>query len=176
MYAILSRTDIMNGSQGKKPQYSSAVPLTMAALKEHQGIKYNEWNKEDPSIVYFLGSGLKGLYDMQKIEPLALTSEDVHKYRSIGMTYSSGKKEGTTEPPTAWKLNKLDLVPTDVHRNDMINRMLLQTWVFNAELRHTNMILDPWDWDLVPEPWDISVQDLAKSSKIDQDLLDGLPF
>lgn len=172
LYALFSRTDIMHGPQGKKPQFSSATPLTMAALKEHQGIMYEDWDKTDSSIQYFLGSALIGLHTIDP-ERIELDATAVSELRIKGMTYSSGKKEGETEPPTAWKLNKLkDLFSSEIPRSDMLNRMLLQTWVYHASLRHPHMILDPWEWDKMPAPWDISSNDVIKNSEF----MSGLPF
>ena len=183
LYALAPRTDILAVPQGKVPELSTAVPLTMAALKDFQGIDYNAWDKNDPSIVYFLGTGLQGLHLLQQIDraDYILDSAKVVEYRNIGQTYLSGKKANKQEPPTAWKLNKIGLLPSEVNdkaipRVDVINRMLLQTWVFNKDLRQENMILDPWDWEATPEPWDMAALDLANPLDVKASFMEGLPF
>jgi hypothetical protein len=47
-----------------------------------------------------------------------------------------------------------------VGRRDIIARMVLQTWVFNAVFRNELMILDPWNWDSMPESLDLTGEDI----------------
>ncbi len=49
--------------------------------------------------------------------------------------------------------------------------MLLQTWIANVELRHVEaMILDPLDWDHVPDAVDEKVQESKPEVKIKKDI------
>jgi len=137
-------------------QYSSVVPLFMSAFKLYDGVGYEKWDKSDSMLKYFLGSALEGLTEL----PEGWTGpDDAVEERDRLQTYSTGAKSGETEAPTSYKLNRATWY-APVLRSDIIARMVLQTWLFNSSLRNDLMILDPWDWDSMPESLDITTEDI----------------
>jgi hypothetical protein len=143
--------------------YNTAVPLFMSAYKLYDDIGYEEWDKEDKFIKYFLGKPLEGLYELDDWE---LPSDfDIDQARIDSQTSASGAKAGETEPPTSYKFNTAKWTPT-ITRKDMIGRMTLQTWAYNVEYRHDKMILDPWNWDNMPEAYDIRAKDILDPATV----------
>jgi hypothetical protein len=153
-------------------QYSSVVPLFMSAFKLYDDVGYEKWDKSDKMLKYFLGKSLEGLTDL----PEGWTGpDDTMQERVLLQTYSTGTKSGETEPPTSYKLNRATWYAEGVAHNDIIARMVLQTWLFNTIYRNDLMILDPWDWDSMPEAIDITTEDILSigtTSKKGSDALD----
>ena len=120
------------------------------------GKRKEKWDKSDSMLKYFLGSALEGLTEL----PEGWTGpDDAVEERDRLQTYSTGAKSGETEAPTSYKLNRATWY-APVLRSDIIARMVLQTWLFNSSLRNDLMILDPWDWDSMPESLDITTEDI----------------
>jgi hypothetical protein len=51
----------------------------------------------------------------------------------------------------------------------MIGRMMLQTWSYNSTLRKDSMILDPLNWDNMPEAYDITAKEILAQVNNDLD-------
>ena len=142
----------------KTPQHSSFVPLFMYAQKSEHGIQYEEWDKEDPTLKYVLGRTLEKAI---AISQLTLTADEVSELRQQGLTYKTGKRAGEMENLQSHKMPIGLLVVRDgveVAIPKEACYMLLQTWTCSAGIRDVNsMILDPWNWDNVPEALDVAV-------------------
>ena len=171
LFYEVPRSQIMYNAQVYKDvlQYNSAVPLFMSAYKLYDDIGYEEWDKEDKFIKYFLGKPLEGLTELDDLweYPVDL---DIDEERTEAQTVKSGVKAGEVTLPTAWKFNTgtLSFLP-DVTRKDMIGRMMLQTWSYNSTLRKDSMILDPLNWDNMPEAYDITAKEILAQVNNDLD-------
>ena len=154
-------------NQGKTPKLGALTPLGLYAFKLYRNIPYEAWDKTDPKLAFYLGYTLANILKTPKV---TLTHEDVHTARQRVLTYASGKKAGQTEKLTSHKmpLNVAFQQGEEIVKIDKIPAyMLLQTWLANIELRDTSsMILDPWDWDKVPEPIDEVVVHETKVEKL----------
>ena len=142
--------------------YSALVPLILMGAKKYQGVKYSQWNIQlnCPLIDENLCQAM--LYqpdescshtDMLPDELCyGLGSERLLELRKIGLTIKSGPRAGTQQSPTsAWclrgmKNTELATVPK------LVATMLTQIWVAHPSLRTEYMILDPNNWDVMPEP------------------------
>ncbi len=128
--------------------YSALVPLIMSGLKKHQDIPYNSWDKE-----YLHLAMEESLLEAATAEvPEDIDTETLINIRDLGLLIKSGTKAGTKHNPTsAWKLTGirhtvLGNLPT------LAVTMLTQIWVAHPSLRSKYMILDPRDWDNMPDP------------------------
>ncbi len=142
-----SRSSILTVPAAKNPKYASLTPLLMMAHKEATGIPYEDWDKEDSHIKYALGPYLTCLVE-DSIPFLELTKDQIGTLRveylglSPVISYAGRKVVVDTE----------DGLGIPIYGSKATGKMLLQTWIANVSLRVPNsMILDPWDWDKVPE-------------------------
>ena len=146
-------------SQGKTPTYGALTPLILAGLKKYQGIGYSEYDKE----------GLHWLMSDRLYEAIttdydnSLTPERLLELRIQGLTYTSGPKAGSTIKATS-RWTPTGLAGTELGSLPKLTcTMLTQLWVADPSLRDQYMILDPVDWDNMPEPL-ISLDVMAEES------------
>ena len=139
--------------------YSALVPLVMSGLKKFHNINYRSWTKE----------GLEHLVDealwkAMTYVPPEFSKEEILELRTRGLTIKSGPKAGELHNPiSTWKLSKLvgpDFPP-------LYTTMLGQIWVAHPSLRSQYMVLDPRDWDKMPDPL-ITTDVFTKTAKITQ--------
>jgi hypothetical protein len=101
---------------------------------------------------------------MQVEEIPQLSKEELLQTRDIALTPKTGAKAGIMRnPSTTYALyvpptSPLYTLPT------LAKIMVLQTWKAHPSLRNSTMILDPLDWDNMPEP--LIKEKVFKSSSI----------
>jgi len=135
-----------NSPQGS--QYGALVPIVMAALKKYQNISYRSW---DPAGIKYVVD--KNLAQAMLTEDIPeLTQERLLEIRHIGLTTKSGRTEGQQKPVTStWALT--GIADTELgHLPKLAVTMLTQIWLAHPSIRNQYMILDPLDWDRMPEP------------------------
>lgn len=131
--------------QTRATSVSSAVPLVLLSYKEHYGVSYNSWDREDPLLPYLLTENLAWLCKPEPYEFLKFSENDL---RAEFLYQASTDSELNR---TAYKLSKTS--DEEFNRLPKYQRMmLLKTWVYAPEIAHANMISDVYDWDLSPEP------------------------
>jgi hypothetical protein len=130
--------------------YSALVPLILCAQKKYNGVPYSAWDLNSDSPVV----------DEQLLEAMlwrddavyGLAKSRVREIREQGLTIKSGPKMGQAQKPTSvWCLKGIKdteyaTVPA------LAATMLSQIWVAHPSLRSDYMVLDPYYWDLMPEP------------------------
>ena len=129
--------------------YSQLVPLILAGMKRHQGIPYSRWEL----------SGLDSLVHQELLEVmqyrgdcLNLGSEELIQIRNFGLTARSGAKAGQQNKPTSqWKLHGLAATQF-AGAPVLLSTVMCQIWVAHPSLRTELMILDPQNWDVMPQP------------------------
>lgn len=127
--------------------YSALVPLIMSGLKKFQNINYRSWNRK--GLEYLVD---QALWEAMVYEPPELTKEEILVIRERGLTIGSGPKTGTQHNPlSTWKLTKLSGTVLD-KCPALYTTMLAQIWVAHPSLRSQYMILDPKNWDNMPDP------------------------
>jgi len=138
--------------------YSALVPLILAGAKRFQGVKYQQWDIDENTRLVE-----KGLREAMFWTPEApelvrgqpyygLGSEELLELREQGITVKSGARAGQTQKPTsAWRLNGMRGTVLQ-NAPALATTMLAQIWVAHPALRTEYMVLDPNDWDFMPEP------------------------
>lgn len=164
--------------------YCNLVPLILAAFKKMQNIKYSEWNRDKLDLIVH-----SRLYAAMTADYYPFSKDDLLQFREIGLTTKSGKSEGTTKSaittyglngtPHEWKV-------TDPETGEIVTvegpgtwpaltrMMLCQTWCAHPQNRNNYMILDPKDWDRMPEP--LVEENITKPSKPEEFSMSKLPW
>jgi hypothetical protein len=132
--------------------YCALVPLILAAHKKMNGIAYSDWDATE--LNYVVNPAL--YVAMTTIVP-EYTREELLEFRTTGLTVKSGDKAGVVKSPvTTYSLNGL---PWTVGERvgpgqlpQLVRMMVCQTWCAHPSNRNKYMILDPADWDGMPEP------------------------
>ena len=145
------------------PYYASMTPVGMLAAKEFRDIQYNEWDRDDPALLVFIGTFLAPLLTFKEGFTLpGLVSE----LRKDALTIQRGYNVGQIRPHSSNHMS-LKMKHEGEEVPFCVNYMLLQTWLCNSQYRTDSMILDPYDWDKWPEPFDRAVA--APSDDLDED-------
>ena len=127
--------------------YSALVPLILSGFKKFQNIPYSAWASEDLDILVD-----KNLYEaMTCAVPEDLTKKDILEARELGLLIKSGAKNGDKNNPiSSWRLTGIK--GTKLHGLPALaSTMLAQIWVAHPSLRSSYMVLDPRDWDGMPD-------------------------
>lgn len=169
---LVNRGDLIYGSQINNSTLAAFTPLMLFAHKLYNNVPYSKWDKEDKAIKGFLGPILEVILEVKNAPEL--TIDKINTYRNMALTFKSGAKAGTIDKLTNYKCSISTLEDIPYPRTAIM--MYLQTWLANAAIRDTNsMILDPINWDVVPEALDIVVKEevpwtIEKSKSRDSDL------
>lgn len=151
LLATSARTNFFKDAPKGNQQYKSAinpmVPIILAGFKKFQGINYSDW-----SLV-----GLETLLDADLAKLIGVTvpeisHSDLLALRNTALTDRSGLRANIpNNPATCTKLNHLSDTALG-HLPKLAKYMVLQTWACHPSNRNEYMILDPNDWDNIPEP------------------------
>lgn len=139
--------DAPKGNQQYKSVINPLVPIILAGFKKYQGIKYSDWNLV----------GLEILLDPELAKLVGVTvpqiaHSDIIALRNTAVTDKQGARAGIpNNPATCTKLNHLGDTALG-HLPKLAKYMVLQTWAAHPSNRNEYMILDPNDWDRIPEP------------------------
>lgn len=138
---IKGQTDV------KHRNYCALVPLVLSAFKKHHNVPYSSW--ESSELANLVEPKL--LEAMQLKELPDVTKEETLEIREIALTPKTGAKMGIMAPPSTtyriWppKGSAIGKLP------DLAQHMMLQTWCAHPQNRTNMMILNPVDWDDMPE-------------------------
>lgn len=127
--------------QPRHPLVCAITPIYMAAQKIYNNIPYSSWNITENLVP-------KALYLAMTVEgKVKLTFEDFNALRKKCLVWG-GKPQNPATFNSVYHTNGtlLDGLPA------LAKNMLLQTWCAHPSNRKEYMVLDPWDWDNVPEP------------------------
>lgn len=131
-------------------EYATLTPLILAGFKRMQGVAYESWRD---------CAGLDYVVEPRLFEAVALDgdlpnlgSERLLEIRTQGLTTRSGKSAGQLKnAETTWSLNGIS--DTELgHLPKLTQSILTQIWLAHPVHRHNLMILDPQNWDRMPEP------------------------
>jgi hypothetical protein len=139
-------------SQTKQPEYATLTPLLLAGFKRMQGIGYESW-RGLPHLEYVLEPRLYEALMVDNLPDLTtLGSERLLEIRAQGLMTRSGKNAGQLKSAeTTWSLNGIQ--DTELgHLPKLTQTMLTQIWLAHPVHRTNLMILDPNNWDHMPEP------------------------
>jgi hypothetical protein len=139
--------DAPKGNQQYKSVINPLVPIILAGFKKYQNIKYSEWNS----------LGLEMLLDPELAKLVGVTVPEIaHSeliaLRNTAITDKVGARAGIpNNPATCTKLNHLGDTAIG-HLPKLAKYMVLQTWAAHPSNHNEYMILDPNNWDRIPEP------------------------
>jgi len=139
--------DAPKGNQQYKSVINPLVPIILAGFKKYQGINYSEWNPV----------GLEALLDTELAKLVGVTVPELSvseliALRNTAITDKTGSRSGIpNNPATCTKLNHLGDTALG-HLPKLAKYMVLQTWAAHPSNRNEYMILNPNNWDNVPEP------------------------
>jgi len=152
MYLVATKLSrgqlIQKQSSPQGAHYGALVPLVLAAFKKYQNISYSRWSRDD--IKYVVDKNLAQAMMLTEVPQLSL--ERLLEIREIGLTAKSGKTEGQTKNPlSTWSLTGIQ--DTELgHLPKLAVTMLTQIWLAHPTIRNEYMVLDPVNWDNVPQP------------------------
>jgi len=129
-------------------EYATLTPLVLAGFKRMQGVPYNAWQGLD-KLEYIMEPRL--LEAVNVVCP-DLGSERLLEIRTQGLTQRSGIKAGQMKPAeSTWSL--AGIADTELgHLPKLTQTILTQIWLAHPSHRSNLMILDPQNWDRMPEP------------------------
>lgn len=128
--------------------YCSLVPLILAAFKKYKDIPYSAWNTDTLQLIVE-----EKLYEaMHQILDSSISTEDILAARSKGLEVKTGPQMGNLRSvKTTYMLYGVG--HTCIGKlNNLAQAMYCQIWCAHPENRNKYMILDPNDWDNMPEP------------------------
>lgn len=151
MLAKAPRGDFFKGAPKGSQQYKSPinplVPIVLAGFKRYQDIPYQAWDKTeishlvDDEIAQLVGIKLPTLQDSA-----------ILAIRNNALTPKQGPRAGkSNNPATTASLYHLQESAIG-HLPKLARHMVLQTWAAHPQNRDKYAILDPENWDRVPEP------------------------
>lgn len=139
----IPRSQIINKASRKYPDmfyYGSLVPVYLAAQKKFNSIPYSSWETD----------GMEHLVPIQLYSAMVATPlqepiplEELLHLREIGL---NGHSATTFHRLTGISGTTLSKLPA------FAQAMLTQIWHAHPTNRNEYMVLDPWDWDKMPEP------------------------
>lgn len=133
--------------------YCAFVPLILAAFKKYAAIPYSQWDRNEVSMVIN-----PSLYEAATLKPPHFSREELLELRAEGLRVKTGPKANTQRSPiTTYGLHGLPWELADGRAGmgqlpQLTRMMLCQTWCAHPSLRNEYMILDPDNWDELPDP------------------------
>lgn len=126
--------------------YCRLVPLVLSAVKQMQGIPYSAWDRD--TLHYVVDPDLcSAMLDKQS----DYTREELLVLRVKGLTIKSGDNAGGIRNPTTYaKIHATGDEDFDT-RPDLWKIMATQIWVAHPANRLDCMVLDPGNWDAMPD-------------------------
>lgn len=127
--------------------YGALVPLILAGFKKYQNIPYSKWSRE----------GIQFVVDKNLAEAMCTTLPELDvarilEIREDGLTIKTGEKRGQKKSATStWALTGIQDTELSQYPRLAVT-MLTQIWMAHPSLRNEYMILDPNNWDRMPEP------------------------
>jgi hypothetical protein len=119
----------------------------MSAFKKMHNIPYMKWDRTE-----IHGVTEASLAAAMLAEPIEITTEEILESRAFALTPKSGKGVGV-EKPVATTYSLYPRVGTPLHELPTLARiMYCQTWCAHPSNRTKYMVLNPSNWDDMPQP------------------------
>ena len=135
-------------SQTQAPEYAQFTPLILAGFKRFQGVPYQSWRGLDDLDLVMEPRLLEAV----QVDCPSLGSDELLEIRHQGLMNKTGQKAGSLKPAeTTWSLTGIRNTQIG-HLPKLTQTMLTQIWLAHPSKRTNLMILDPMDWDRMPEP------------------------
>jgi len=138
-------------SDPQSVNWSTLAPTILLAQKRDRGVPYQSWPLQGLDRIIS-----KDLYECllwaeKNTSWNGLGSDELVEVRKQGLTIKTGQRSGQQRSALAtWQLTGLDSPWREVPK--LVLTMLTQIWVCHPQLRTPYLILDPWQWDRMPQP------------------------
>ena len=165
-------------TQVKAPDYGAFTPLILMGFKRMQGIDYEAW-RNAIGLEHILEPDLYNAVFLEDYACCNLGSDRLLELRRQGCLVNSGPKKGTYKnPESTWSLSNLK--DTELYSVPKLTQtMLTQCWLAHPKHRTPYMILDPQNWDRMPEPLvssDIFITPTQPKRLVVEDTTGDLPW
>jgi len=132
---------------GPGKNFCALVPLVMYAFKLVKGIPYRHWYRKEIIGIVNPKLAMAMLWD-EKLDPKPSVEAIIHA-REEGLKVKTGPKAGTVRNPVSTvKLYGNSCIS---HLPEYVQTMYAQIWCAHPENRTKYMILDPSNWDTMPD-------------------------
>jgi len=151
---------ILANTQSRNTTYSSAAPVPLVAAKRYHDIPFSAFAHNDirnASAYNFIVSNfekaiLEAPYEWQRllsnIRANDSTTQDIFSLYTTGYNMRHIPENWVNEETGESRFPGFEELPK------ILKHMALQTWIFNPNNRDGEyMILDPFDWDVIPEAY-----------------------
>lgn len=131
-------------------EVNNLVPLILSGFKTFQQIPYSKWSRVGLSVIVD-----NDLCEAMLANSPILDTEEVLALRDHGLRVLTGAKQGSLRAPqTTAMLYNLKAYPiTEISQLPKLAVvMLAQIWCAHPANRTESMVLDPHNWDNMPEP------------------------
>lgn len=137
--------------QVAQPDYGAFTPLILMGFRRMQGLEYESW-RTALGLEHILEPDLYNAVVLDDYACCDLGSDRLLELRQQGCLINSGPKKGTYKnPESTWSLSNLK--DTELYSVPKLTQtMLTQCWLAHPKHRTPYMILDPQNWDRMPEP------------------------
>ena len=138
----------------KAPDYATLTPLILMGQKRMCGVDYQQWRML-PNLEYVLEPRLLEAVNLSQDDLElcgSLGSDRLLQLRDQGLMQRTGAKAGQLKKAeSTWSLT--GMAGTEIaHLPKLTQTMLTQIWLAHPSLRTPYMILDPNNWDNLPNP------------------------
>lgn len=129
------------------PEYNSLVPLILSAFKVYKNIPYSDWSRKNLNFVVD-----KDLCEGMLSEVPTLSNGEWLQIRNSCLVYQTGNNKGKMRDPktTPMLYGVKSTSVGNVAKYALI--MKSQIWCAHPSNRSPYMVLDPENWDTMPEP------------------------
>lgn len=131
-------------------EYNNLVPLILSAFRTYQDIPYSAWSRN--GLNYIVD---QDLYEAMTCDMPLLDASTVRELRDHGLRVQTGAKQGQLRSAVTtsmlYGLTKSNN-PEMRDKPKLAVVMLAQIWCAHPSNRTHHMVLDPMDWDNMPEP------------------------
>ena len=147
-------------SQVKAPEYAQFTPLVLAGFKRMQNVTYESW-RGAVGLEHILEPDIYNAIVLDDYSCCTLGSERLLEIRAQGLKIMSGAKVGQMKSAeSTWSLTGIK--DTELGGTPKLTQtMLTQCWLAHPKHRTHLMVLDPQNWDRMPEPL-VSTEIFAK--------------
>ena len=133
-------------TSGDGPYYCSLVPVILAAFKKYHNIPYSKWATDSLNLIVE-----PSLYEAMN-QVVEANSGELLECRAKGLAIKSGEKAGGYRPAASTYV-LYGLGKTILGELNMLGQiMYCQTWAAHPSHRNEYMVLDPNNWDKMPDP------------------------
>ena len=145
------KRSLLMPKQIAQAEYGSFTPLILAGIKKLQGVKYESWRGCD-KLELILEPELLAAVQFDSYDFCGLGSDRLLELRAQGLVTQSGAAKGKVKSAeSTWALaglqgTELDGLPK------WTQTMITQCWLAHPKHRSQYMILDPQNWDRMPDP------------------------